>query len=162
MTRLGRSHATVRRIRELRHNRGQRDGERVLVAEGYHLAAEALASNASIELAVVSPAIDRSDQGTVLRERIAAAGVPLHETSDSVMESLQDARSAQPILLVVRRDDSDLASILADRSGPALVAVTHDLQDPGNLGSIPPRQPRCRPAGQEWLPPLERRWCDPG
>jgi TrmH family RNA methyltransferase len=136
MTALARTHAIVRRIRELRRSRERRDDERVLVAEGYHLADEALTCKASIEMAIVSSAIDSSEQGARIKQRIVAAGVAIHETTDSILESLQDARSPQPVLLVVQRSESNLAATLAARPGPALVAVTHDLQDPGNLGSI--------------------------
>ena len=136
MTVLARTHSIVRRIRELRRSRERRDDEGVLVAEGYHLAEEALSCNAAIEMAIVSSAIDDSEQGARIGQRITAAGIAVHETSDAVLESLQDARSPQPVLLVIRRSETDLAATLAARPGPALVAVTHGLQDPGNLGSI--------------------------
>jgi TrmH family RNA methyltransferase len=106
------------------------------VAEGLHLAAEALEADADIEFAVVSPAIERSPEGLAIRERLQQARVVVHETADTVLESLQDARSPQPMVLVARRRDPDLAAVLDERRGPALVMVTHGLQDPGNLGSI--------------------------
>jgi len=136
MTTLGRSHAVVRRLRALKRSREDRDEQRVLVAEGLHLAAEALEAGADIEFAIVSPAIERSPEGLAIRERLERAGVVVHETADAVLESLQDARSPQPMVLVVRRRDPDLAAVLDERRGPALVMVTHGLQDPGNLGSI--------------------------
>jgi len=136
MTALGRSHAVVRRLRALRRSREERDAQRVFVAEGLHLAAEALEARVAVEFAIVSPAILHSPEGIAIRKRLDEAGVVVHETSDAVLESLQDARSPQPLALVVRRGDTDFAAALDARGGPALVLVTHGLQDPGNLGSI--------------------------
>jgi len=136
MTALGRSHAVVRRLRALKRSREDRDAQRVFVAEGLHLAVEAFEAGADIEFAIVSPAIARSPEGLAIRKRLQEAGVVIHETADAVLESLQDARSPQPMALVVRRADTDLTAALDARRGPALVLVTHGLQDPGNLGSI--------------------------
>jgi len=106
------------------------------VAEGFHLAAEALAAGADVRFAVASPAIEGSAEGAELRERLRRAGVEVYETADPVLESLQDARSPQPLLLVVRRPAASLEGALTARSGTPLVVATHGLQDPGNLGSI--------------------------
>jgi TrmH family RNA methyltransferase len=136
MTTLGRGHATIRLVRDLRRERARRDAEGLLLAEGYHLAVEALASGAEALFAIVSPAIERSTEGKGIRERLREAGIEVHETSDPVLESLQDARSPQPLVLVVRLPRKSLAEALQDRTGPPLVAVADGLQDPGNLGSI--------------------------
>ena len=52
---LGRHHPLVRRLRELRRQRARRDAEGAFVAEGLHLADEALSSGAEIESVIVSP-----------------------------------------------------------------------------------------------------------
>lgn len=136
MTTLGRGHATVRLVRGLRRERVRRDAEGLFLAEGYHLAAEALASRVEVAFAIASPAIERSEEGVGLLDRLRKTGVAVHETADSVLESLQDARSPQPLLLVARQPRTDLARALDTRGCFPLVTVTHGLQDPGNLGSI--------------------------
>jgi TrmH family RNA methyltransferase len=52
------------------------------------------------------------------------------------MDSLQDARSPQPVMLVVRRAAASVASVLAGRGGVPLVVIAWGVQDPGNLGGI--------------------------
>ena len=133
---LGRRHSIIRRLRELRRDRELRDREGVMVAEGLRLAEEALAAGASAELAVVSPRLDALPGGRQLRERVVQAGIPVQETADEVLNGVQDARSAQPILLVVRRTDASSAAVGEERGGPPLVVVAHGIQDPGNLGAM--------------------------
>jgi len=136
MTTLGRGHATIRLVRSLRRERARRDGEGLFVAEGFHLAAEALSVPVDVTLAITSPAIERSDEGVDLLERLRTSGVEVHETTDAVLQTLQDARSPQPLLLVVRRPPTGLAEVLDATSGVPLVMATHGLQDPGNLGAV--------------------------
>lgn len=108
----------------------------MLLAEGFHLAEEALRAGASVEMAVVSPALEDSRAGLDLRESLGRRGVPVHEVAQGVLDDLQDARSPQPILLVVRRARSSLEAVLAAGPGTCLLAVAHGVQDPGNLGAM--------------------------
>ncbi len=133
---LGRDHPLVRRLRRLRRDRGFRDAEGILVAEGVHLAQEALRAKADVEFAVVSPSIDRVAEGRDLRAQLVASGFEPHVVSDELLETLQDARSPQPVLLVVRHPRIGMAAVLAGRSGTPLIVVAHGIQDPGNLGAI--------------------------
>jgi TrmH family RNA methyltransferase len=133
---LGRNNDLIRKLRELRRDGKQRRDTGLYLAEGRHLAAEALRSRAPVELFLVSPALREDAKGRSLLQAIAGSGHPLHETSDSVLDSLQDARSAQPVLALVgfrERQPEDLLQALGDRP---LIAVAHGIQDPGNLGSI--------------------------
>lgn len=130
---LGRGHALVRRIRALRRDPVLRRSERVLLAEGLHLAQEALAAAAPIEQVVVSSELGERAEGRRLLERIAAAGLPSNETSPEVLRSLQDARSPQPVLMVVGRPSWSLDACL---EGAETIAVGHTIQDPGNLGAM--------------------------
>jgi len=134
---LGRQHPTIRRLRVLRRDPARRRAESVLVAEGIHLAQEALAtSRASVELVVLSPELGRTEEGRRLIAALRQSEVRCFETSDSVIQSLQDARSAQPILAVVRRPRWPPDSGLETAQPGALLAVAHGIQDPGNLGSL--------------------------
>ncbi len=133
---VGRNHAALRRIRELRRDRRARDEQGVFVAEGIHLAAEALAAGASVELAVVSPRLAASDEGPALRKRLERARIPVLETAESVLDSLADARSPQPVLLVVRAERVSVERAIEGRAVPALIVVIHGVQDPGNLGTV--------------------------
>lgn len=131
---IGRNHAIVRRLRALRRDRGLRQNENVFVAEGIHLVREALASSADIELIVASPRLREKPEGVKLEQALAEAGRPWYEAAEPVLDSVQDARSAQPVLAIVRRRAWPTGAGL-DSSRP-LVVVACGLQDPGNLGSL--------------------------
>ena len=134
---LGRQHPTIRRLRVLRTDATRRRAESVLVAEGIHLAQEALAAaRDSIELVLLSPELSGSEEGRRLLARIRESEVPCFETSDSVIQTLQDARSAQPILTLLGRPSWPRDGGLSTASRNPLVGVAHGIQDPGNLGSL--------------------------
>lgn len=135
-TPIGRSHPLVRRLRALRRDRARRDGEGVFVAEGIHLVDEALASGADIESALLTPRLEQAGEGRRLASRLRATGIEVRLVADETMEGLQEARSPQPVLAVVRRRPVGLDAVLDGRAAPALVIAVHDLQDPGNLGSL--------------------------
>ena len=133
---LGRTHPTIRRLRALRRDPQRRETEAVFLAEGTHLAEEALRAGARVELALVASGLDRTPQGRDLRERLVRSGARVEHTPSDVLDSLQDARSPQPVLLVVVRPGRALDEVLDGRPGVPLLVVAHGIQDPGNLGSI--------------------------
>jgi TrmH family RNA methyltransferase len=131
---VGRRNPAIVRLRSLRRDAVQRAKECVLLAEGVHLAQEALNSGAMIETVVVSARLARNDEGRVLLREIERRGLNCLNTSDAVLESLQDARSPQPILMVLRRPRWTLDDLLG--ASKPLVTVACGLQDPGNLGTL--------------------------
>jgi TrmH family RNA methyltransferase len=133
---LARTHALARRLRALRNDRAAREADGVFVAEGIHLAAEALDAHASVEAAVVSARLDDSAEGRDVARRLREAGVHAETASDATLASLQDARSPQPVLLIVRHRLSTLHAVLEGRGGSPLAVVACGVQDPGNLGAI--------------------------
>lgn len=96
------------------------------MAEGIHLAEEALRSGAAIETALVAPRLE----DRALRAALSRRAERFEEIPGELLDTLQDARTAQPVLLVVRRRD------LPRRDGVPLVLVAAGIQDPGNLGSL--------------------------
>lgn len=133
---LPRSHPIARRLRALRGEPGRRDAEGVLVAEGIHLALEALASGARIEVAIVSPRLSDTDEGRGLARRLSESGVALHETTEATLDGLQDARSPQPVVLVVAWKPAALSAVVTGRGGTPLLVVACGVQEPGNLGAL--------------------------
>jgi TrmH family RNA methyltransferase len=133
---LGRHHPTVQRLRALHRDAALRRAEGVFLAEGLHLAAEALDARAPIELLVSSAELTERAEGRQLLQRIRDARIPHLETTPRILASLQDARSPQPIVTLVRMTEHSLATCLEGNQLPPLVAVVCGIQDPGNLGSI--------------------------
>jgi len=133
---LSRSHALARRLRALRGDAALRESEGVFVAEGVHLALEALKTGATIEAAVVSPRLKTNEEGWDLARRLHATGIKIHESSDATLDALQDARSPQPVVLIVRREVPALSAVLAGRGGTPLLVVACGVQEPGNVGAL--------------------------
>ena len=133
---LGRRHPMIRRLRALRREPALRREQSVFLAEGLHLAQEALRSHADVELVVFSGRLSSSAEGRDLRRAIERRRLPCAETADAVLDSLQDARASQPILMLVNRPRHAPDAGL-DASGTLpLVVVAAGIQDPGNLGGL--------------------------
>jgi len=133
---LSRTHALARRLRALRGDAALREAEGVFVAEGIHLAQEALKTGATIEAAVVSPRLATTAEGRELARLLHATGIEAHESSEATLDALQDARSPQPIVLIVRRDPPALSDVAAGRGGTPLLVVACGVQEPGNVGAL--------------------------
>jgi len=134
---LSRAHPLLQRVRALRRDRALRDAEGVFLTEGIHLAQEALNAAADVELALVSDLLRRVPEGEDLLRDLAAARVRVEEVPPALLDTLQDARSPQPILLLVRRRRLGLETVLDEgRPGVPLIVIAHGVQDPGNLGGI--------------------------
>lgn len=136
MAPIGRKHAALRRLRALVRDPARRRAEGVFVAEGVHLAREALSCGVSIETAFVAPRLGATAEGAALRGRLESAAGALWEAADEALDAAQDTRTPQPVALVVRARAVPVAEALAARPGPALVVVAWGVQDPGNLGSL--------------------------
>jgi len=113
-----------------------REVEGVFVAEGVHLALEALKTGATIEAAVVSSRLSTNEEGRDLVRRLHATGIKVHDSSDATLDALQDARSPQPIVLIVRRERPALSAVMAGRGGTPLLVVLCGVQEPGNVGAL--------------------------
>lgn len=133
---MPRNHLLARRVRALRTDAALRDAEGVLVAEGVHLAKDALDAGADIEAAITSSRLLESDEGRLIARRLDEAGVRALQTSEVVLDGLQDSRSPQPVVLIVRRTPVELAAVIDGRGGTPLLVVACGVQDPGNLGAL--------------------------
>jgi len=126
--------ATVRRARALERDRALRDRSATYVAWGRRIALEALAGNAPLRQAIVSPALSEADDGEQILGTLGARGVPLVHVTRRVLESIVEGSGDQGILLLVSRPEHDLAGTLA--APTRLVLAAHGVQDPGNVGSM--------------------------
>ena len=133
---ISRSHPVARRLRALRKDPALRASEGVFVAEGTHLAEEALASFAEVEVAVVGAGLGESAAGRTLWQRMRESGITVEQAADATMAGLQDARSPQPVVLVCRRKIWSLRDVVSGRGRTPLVVVACGVQDPGNLGAL--------------------------
>ena len=133
---VGRHHPLVKRLRALRRDARRRESEGVFVAEGIHLVSEALAARAAVELVAVSPRLLLKPEGRALMREIEGRGMPCVEAADSVLDSVQDARSPQPVLALVGRPRWSHEQALSRDDSAPLIVVAFGLQEPGNLGAL--------------------------
>lgn len=83
---------------------------------------------------MVSPRLSGSVEGRALLAAIREHGARCEETSDELLDRIQDAHHAQPVTCIVRRGAAATLEKLARETAWAL--VLDSIQDPGNLGSI--------------------------
>lgn len=126
------SNPAVKRIRGL-NRRKTREAEGVFFVEGLRLVGEALATGARIEQVVVAPQVLRSRFGTELVERLCTSGVQLLEVTPDVFASLAGKDHPQGIGAVVHQRWGRLETL---EPGPMGWVALHEIQDPGNLGTI--------------------------
>ena len=99
---LGRNHPLLKRARLLRKSPGARREQGLLIAEGLHVAREAIAAGCEIDAANLDPRLAASAEGLDVLAALNEHSVPCHEVAETVMDGLQDARSPQPLMLMIR------------------------------------------------------------
>jgi TrmH family RNA methyltransferase len=131
---LARNHPLLKRVRLMRKSSAARCEQGLLIAEGVHVAREALAAGCEIEAAIFDPRLTASGEAMSVLAELGERAVPCHEVATSVMNGLQDARSPQPLLLMVRT--ATLVGRAWRTKEDPLIVVCDGVQDPGNIGAI--------------------------
>ena len=126
-----RANERVKAVRALKDRR-ERDRRGVFFAEGYRVLRAAMETGATIEQVVVAPERMDADEGRLL-EDLVAARIPLLEVSESVYDSMSYREGAERLGAVVHQRWEELTE--ATRGRRCWVAL-HDIQHPGNLGTI--------------------------
>ena len=127
---LGARHPKVQRLRALNRDRSARAAEHAYVLEGPRLVAAALDRDAPLEGAYLGYGARRAF-GPLLA-RLDAAGVPVEDLREGVLEKIGTTRTPQPVLAVAPIRSASPAVL--ERPGDVIVAV--DVADPGNLGTM--------------------------
>jgi RNA methyltransferase, TrmH family len=126
---LGARHADVQRLRALARDRHARHTEHAFLLEGPRLLDAALERGAPLEAVYLGYGA-RPAFGPLV-ERVVAAGIPVRDLREGVLEKVGMTRTPQPVLAVARML-TNAAELPAH--GDILVAV--DVADPGNLGTV--------------------------
>lgn len=119
-----------RLLRRISTRRG-REAEGVVLLEGPRVLATAWEQGAELLFAVVQ-AGPRDPAARSLADRIAGAGVDLHEVAAEAFGGLATTENPQGILAVAREPVSPLDL----PSGGASALVLDGIQDPGNVGTL--------------------------
>ncbi|NWF54225.1 MAG: RNA methyltransferase [Syntrophaceae bacterium] len=121
----------VRLLKQAKHRQAR--GEYFI--EGVRLAEEALGSAQPVRLIVHSPRLEKITRGAALLS-LGKKKCPSGEwfyVSDEIMDSLSDTETHQGILAVLKKREYRWEDL---RKRPGLILLLHELQDPGNLGTI--------------------------
>jgi len=111
----------------------QRKKEQVFLIEGVKMVEEAIRDNAGVTLVVASPALVQHHGKTALK-LAEAASINILWISEKLMDSVSESKTPQPMMAVVRMKEHTEDVLFAHRS--KLIVIAHQLQDPGNLGTI--------------------------
>jgi len=106
----------------------------VMLLDGAHLIADAIAAAITFQLAAVTPASSEDAGIRALVESLQRDGVEVIVVSASVMDAVSPVKTPSGIVALAQRP-----AVGADRmyGGPAALVVSAiDVQDPGNLGAI--------------------------
>lgn len=106
--------------------RALREEERCFLVEGAQAVAEALADDGRLLSLFVSEDLDP------LAMRARQAGVSVERVSDRVMERLTSTVTPQGVVGIAPFVDVRIDDLMP----PGVVAVLHDVRDPGNAGTI--------------------------
>ena len=105
----------------------------LFLLEGPQALREALAFRPEllVEVFAARGALERHPE---LARGLAAAGIAPEPVSDAVLEAMADTVTPQGVVAVCRCFPVAVEELLA--GGPRLVAILHEVRDPGNAGTI--------------------------
>ncbi len=98
--------------------------------EGPRLLTDAFDRSFPIDAVFAGPGARRAFAGLI--DRALAAGVPVHDLKEGVLEKIGSTRTPQPVLALAPLPPAPAVGDLP----PGLLVVTAGLQDPGNLGTV--------------------------
>lgn len=125
-----RDNPIIKTVISLQRKRG-RQKHRLFLAEGPHLLEEALRSSFKVRNVLVKEGASCSG---LLGELVKTHGVPVYQVSARLFPALTETQTPQDVLAVVEQpgEAGSFPSV-----GPDFCALLlHQIQDPGNLGTI--------------------------
>lgn len=110
-----------------------RKKEQAFLIEGVKMVEEALRDKAGVRQVIAGTSLTQH-HGRGIIKLAEHSGIPLLWLSDRLLGQLSDSKTPQPVMaLVVMRQHAEEG--LLDHPGK-LIVLCHELQDPGNLGTI--------------------------
>lgn len=107
--------------------------EKAFLIEGVKMVEEALREGLGVKKVLATPSLTQHHGKGVIRlaER---GGVDILWISERLMDHIAESKTPQPVMAVVDLPEHSEEGLLDHASG--LIVVAHELQDPGNLGTI--------------------------
>lgn len=94
---------------------------------------EALRDNAGVKMVVAAPALVQH-HGKGLLKLAESRKIDILWVSERLMNALSESKTPQPVMAAVQMKQHTEEALLGNAAG--LIVVAHQLQDPGNLGTI--------------------------
>jgi TrmH family RNA methyltransferase len=124
--------SVIKHLRSLSEPRYRQKGKAFLI-EGVKMVEEALRDNLGVKMVVAVPSLVQHHGKGVLK---LAENRSMEVTwiSERLLDTISKSKTPQPVMAVVSLKEHTEQELIAHRSG--LIVVAHQLQDPGNLGTI--------------------------
>lgn len=113
-----------------------RDSLGLFIAEGVRLVEECAAAGWAVETCIYTEAAAVRDRARCLIERLEKLNCQLVVVPDSLYNKISDTEQPQGIMVVVKKRQTTLESMVAADEKNPLVVVLDGIQDPGNVGTI--------------------------
>jgi TrmH family RNA methyltransferase len=106
----------------------------VLLLDGAHLVADAIAAGLTFQIAAVTPASSEQPDVRALVETLRRDGVEVITASAAVMDAVSPVKTPTGIVALAQQPALPDGRLYSGHA--ALVVAAVDVQDPGNLGAI--------------------------
>jgi TrmH family RNA methyltransferase len=110
-----------------------RKKEQIFLIEGTKMVEEALRDKTGVKMVLASPALVQHHGKSVLK-LAEAGGIDILWISGKLLDAVSESKTPQPVMAVVRMKEHTEDELFAHNS--QLIVIAHQLQDPGNLGTI--------------------------
>jgi TrmH family RNA methyltransferase len=124
--------AVVKRLRSL-HEPKHRKKEQAFLLEGVKMVEEAIRDNLGVEMVVCTPELLKHHGKGVLK-LAESRQIDVVWISEKIMDSLSESKTPQPVMAVAGMRRYEEEFLFAEPA--SLIVIAHQLQDPGNLGTI--------------------------
>jgi TrmH family RNA methyltransferase len=123
---------TIKHLRSLAEPKFRKK-EKAFLIEGVKIVEEALRDNLGVKMIIAAPTLVQHHGRGVLK-LAESRSVDILWVSERLMDALSESKTPQPVMAVVKMKEYSKDRLLTDDKG--LIIITHQLQDPGNLGTI--------------------------
>ncbi len=110
-----------------------RKKEKVFLIEGVKMVEEALRDKLGVKQIIASPSLTQHHGKGVIK-LAEKSGVAILWISERLMDAIAESKTPQPVTAVVEMREYTEEELVAH--GSKLIVMAHQLQDPGNLGTI--------------------------
>ncbi len=122
----------VKHLRSLSEPKSRKKDKTFLI-EGLKMVEEALRDNLGVKTVVAAPSLIQHHGKGVLK-LAESRDVDIFWISERLMDALSENKTPQPVMAEVAMKQHSEEGLLANEAG--LIILAHQLQDPGNLGTI--------------------------